>query len=274
MAELAALQRAFHAAVTRGESAPDLGCDPARLAVYAEGYAVRLHDALAADCPKLRDALGPAWFAELAAAYVAACPPRGFSLREASDRFAGFLAGRDELPGWCAELAALERARVEVFDAADDEPLTRAAIAALAAADPAAFADLGVRWVTACIAVPLAWSVAALWSAIEDASDDAHDHDHDHAPTHAAPAPIEPSIAVIWRSDLRVLHRMLEPDEAAIAPLLARGATLAEIAEALAAHAPAPDLRMSALLAGWLDAGLVARVEPTRNQRGETDDAG
>jgi len=239
MDELARLQRRFYELVTcgRGDAAGLLASG--ELHVYAGGYAARLHDVLADDYPKLRAAVGDHRFGGLVARYLRAHPPRSFTLRDAGLALPGFLAADAAAPPWAADLARLERARVEVFDAADGSPLTRRAVTT---GDPADLPARVLAWVPASAVVPLTWAVDELWSAIEDG-----------APP-AAPAPAA-RVALVWRRSAVVYHRTLDGDEAVIAGRLARGLTFAEVCASLAdTGLDDPAARAAELLLRWIDA--------------------
>ncbi|MCA9676148.1 MAG: putative DNA-binding domain-containing protein, partial [Myxococcales bacterium] len=102
-----------------------------RVEVYARMYRDRMVDALAEDFPKLVAIIGGERFAALVIEYLVRHPSRSWTLRDAGDRFARFLAGRAATPPWWAELAALEWARVDAYDAIDEAAMTRDDLAAL-----------------------------------------------------------------------------------------------------------------------------------------------
>ncbi len=277
MADLAALQRAFHDACTGAAplaSARELvredGVDPVRrLHVYANAYWTRIAGALAEDFPKLRACLGAEAFDALVIPYLRAYPTRHPSLREAGLHLARFLDERDPVH---ADLARLERARTEVFDGPDAAPMSRDDAAAL---PPAEFPRLALRLVPASALLELSTNADALWDAIED----------ERPPP---PAVAAPRAVLVWRRDLTVIHRTLEPDEAAAVRRVHGGASFEEVCEALAAAAevdvdptglrPAPRAepagsppplaplveRALELLLRWLDAGAIARDSTPR----------
>jgi len=254
---LAALQRRFYDRVVAGADAGDLAASGS-LEVYAEMYGARLIDALAADYPKLRVALGAPAFTALAEAYLRARPPRSFTLRDLGLALPAWLGGVATAPAWAADLAALERARVEIFDGPDGDALARDAVIALGDALP----ELALRWVPASQLVPTVWSVDELWSAIEDRSDDALEvHEaHDHAAE--LPVPVAaPRTILVWRHELAVLHRVLDPDEAELADRVAAGARFAELCDRLGGlHGEAAASRAVVLLLRWLDGGALCAV--------------
>ena len=240
MADLARLQRQFYERVVARQPVDDLIAS-GDVDVYARMYVSRLYDALAEDYPKLKVALGDR-FDDVAAAYLRAHPPRSFTLREAGIAMAGFLRDGALAPAWAADLAALERARVEVFDGPDAAPLAQDEVAALGAELP----GLVLSWVPSSVVVPLAWAVDDLWSAIEDEQ------------------PVfEPArdarMVLVWRRELSVLHRTLDPDEAELAPQIARGAPFAEVCDVLGrAHGDDASSRAMELLLRWLQAAILA----------------
>jgi hypothetical protein len=90
-----------------------------RFAIYANGYRSRLLETLRDEFPALRLLVGETVFELFARSYIAAHPPRHFSLYDYGARFAGHLeatrpAGGGPLAGLPAALARLERARAEV----------------------------------------------------------------------------------------------------------------------------------------------------------------
>jgi hypothetical protein len=245
MPDLARLQRQFYDRVVAGATADELIAS-GDVEIYAGMYTSRLFDAIADDYPKLRAALGEDRFAELIAHYLRAHPPSSFTLREAGAALAAFLRAEPSAP-WAADLAALERARVEVFDGADAAPLAQDEVAALGDALP----DLRLTWVPASAVVPLAWSVDDLWSAIEDAQ--------------PPPDPrADARVVLVWRRELSVLHRTLDADEARLAPQIAAGASFADVCEVLGEiHGGQASERAVEILLRWLQAAVIVRADRT-----------
>ena len=89
------------------------------LRVYGEAYGENLRRALATNFPALARVLSAREFADLAAAYVRAHPPRGRDYVGLGAELAGFLQTHPE-PSALADLAALEQAQLEVQDAPDE----------------------------------------------------------------------------------------------------------------------------------------------------------
>jgi hypothetical protein len=237
------------AALLRGDARASA---TARLEVYADAYFERLLGVLRDDYPALAAALGDDAFHDLATAYLAAHPPSRPSLRDAGARVAELLAGdsgeaaffRVRWP-FAADLAALEWALVDAFDAPDAPALSREGLAALA---PEAWEELPLRLHPATSLLELAWPVHLLRESHERGE-----------PLPAAGLSREPTHICVTRRHERVFFRAVEPFEAALLATLQGGTTFgalcAHIAEERgAAAAPA---FAATLLTRWLEAGTV-----------------
>ena len=241
--DLATLQRQFYDRVTAGKPIEGLVAT-GDLEVYADMYAVRLHDALLDDYPKLLAALGEDPLRALASSYLRAHPPTSFTLRDLGIGFPDHLRDHPSAPAWAADLAALERARMDIFDGPDAEPLTRDEVVALGEDLP----ELGLTWVPSSKVVSIAWTVDDLWSAIEDGE-----------PTFD-PEPTE-RVVLVWRNEISVLHRTLDADEALLANRVASGAKFATLCEVLAElHGDEASVRAAQMLLHWLENAMLIAV--------------
>ena len=243
MADLADLERRFYDRVVGRDPEGDL-IGTGDVDIYARMYASRLYDTLADDYPKLRAALGEDRFGDVVTRFLRAHPPTSFTLRDAGLALPAFLRGGD--PAWAADLAALERARIEVFDGPDAVPLAQDRVAGLGEALP----ELVLAWVPSSVVVPLAFTVDDVWSAIEDGQ-----------------PPFEPAqderVVLVWRRDIAVLHRTLDADEARLAPQIARGTRFAEVCDVLGElHGEAATARAVELLLRWLQAAALDASPP------------
>jgi Putative DNA-binding domain len=223
-----------------------------RLEVYANAYFTRLHAVLCDDFGALAAAIGDAWMNDVVAAYLLACPPRRRSIRHAGEQLADFLAShpaalpfRRRFP-WCADLARLEHALCDAFDAADLPLRTRESLAALPAE---AWPTLVLGLAPCARVLRLDWPVLPLREAYER---------EETLP--APPAAREANAALVWRRDELVRFRPLEPLEAELLERAARGESFEALCSAAArelGESAAPALAAQ-LLAGWIDAGLIA----------------
>jgi hypothetical protein len=244
-------ERAACEALVRGARGVD---GLARLEVYANAYFARIRDVVAECFPASAAKLGAALFNDLVTAYLLAHPPHHFSIRRVGDALPAFLASeagglpfRRRAPV-IPDLALLECARLDAFDAADSPVVGREALAALA---PERWGVLRLRFVPSLRLLRLAWPVEKLWAA------------HERGEPAPELAPLAHA-ACVWRRDERVLHRSLGALEGACLAAAGSGESFGALCERVSmAHGEdAAPAFAAGLLAGWLDAGMVAGVAP------------
>ncbi len=220
-----------------------------RLDVYANMYFYRIRDTLRDYFPATAAVVGEAGFHNLITDYLLAYPSRHPSLREVGRFLPGFTAGHalaGEHP-WLGELAALEWARLDVFDRADEVPLDRARLQTLAPED---FAGLLLRPIRAHEVVPSLHTVDDVWSAVVT--------NEDPSPASPAPRP-QPAAFLIWRRELTVYHRVVDAAEAAAIAWIQPGLPFAALCERLGErHSPEVAAQIgSTWLAQWLADGIL-----------------
>jgi hypothetical protein len=234
-----------------GRIASGAGAGPAaRLEIYAEGMRLRFLEALRLDYPGLLGLLGEEAFTDLGREYAREHPSRNPSIRWFGARLPEQLAhapawrGRPEL----AEMAAFEWRKGELHDAADS-PV--AGIAEAAAVPPEGWAELRPRPAPAVRRLDLHWNIPPVWSALDRGE---------------RPPPLArmdtPTPGLLWRSDLTIHWRSLDPHEAWALDACARGATFGEVCEGLGERAGEDDAPMlaAAALKQWLSDGLLASL--------------
>lgn len=247
-----------HAAALEELVRGDARLDAARrLGVYAGAYFGRIRDALAEAFAALAETLGPAGFHDLAAAYLLVHPSRHPSLRWCGDRLPGFLAAqaaaepfRRRWP-WAPDLARLEWAISEAFDAPDAPALARADLTRVAVE---AFGALRLVWHPATRLLALDWPVHAVRAAAPGAR------------AAAVPHVPQPTHICVWREAETVRFAALDRGEAALLARARSGVRFDALCAQLAAaegDAAAP-ARGAALLAAWTERPLLARPAPGR----------
>jgi hypothetical protein len=216
-----------------------------RLEIYANAYFHRILGVLSSDYPALQQALGDSPFHDLVTSYLLVEPSRHPSIRYAGSRLADFLSSHDAAAGirarspWASDLAALEWARVDAFDAADGAVLARDSLASLA---PEAFGSLFL-----CLGpwarlhsfehpVDRIWACATRGEELE---------------SEAAAGGVS---VLVWRKNEAVLHRRLESDEGAALTLLRSGIRFEGLCEWSATKIGESEAPMRA--AGWLERWL------------------
>jgi hypothetical protein len=228
-----------------------------RLGVYASAYFERLRGVLESDFPGLRAALGEAPFHDLATSYLAVHPPRHFSLRYAGADLPGFLethaaaAVFRERFAWSADLARLEWALAEVFDAVDGPCARRADLAAV---PPERWAQLRLELAPSALLVEVEWAVQPLRRRYER---------DELTVASAAATPARASSVCVWRHDERVFHRELDAAEAAALQRVAAGVSFGQVCELAEERVGEDQAAATAAgwLASWLDDGLLASAE-------------
>lgn len=248
MSKLAALQQRFLDGVLADgpQAAGDIRGTPAfavdqRLAVYANAYRRRLVEALASVFERCAQMLGEDVFDALALAYVETHPPHDRSLGRYGVDFPEWLRARDPELATAVGVATIDAGLRRAFDAADAEPVDRAALLALPVA---AWAGLRFTWVPALTTGQVDAAAIERWREPDAPRDDATDR----------------SITAIafWRRDGQTFFRSMTSSEALLHGRLRGGATLAKAC----ADATSPislDVAVPALLS-WIDEGWVARL--------------
>jgi hypothetical protein len=106
-----------------------------RLEIYSRSYWSRILDAFAEDFPGVRAVLGARRFEHIRRSYLAACPSQSFTMRDLGKHLAEWMEQNPELVGErfeaALDMARLEWAEIESFDAAEHERLSTAEVAAL-----------------------------------------------------------------------------------------------------------------------------------------------
>jgi hypothetical protein len=231
-------------AVVRGQGELDA---TARIAIYADMYRARLVDVLREDFPRVRAVLGDEAFSAVAGRYLARHLSVHPSVRHLGSRFADHLAAEVLPHPFVADLARLEWARVEVFDAADDEPLRLADLQAVA---PEEWPRLALRPIMAARVVRASWPVHAIWAAAG-------------GPCVEVEWPAASTTIRVWREGWSVSHTAMGTTEVVALRTIEHGASFAEVCAAVEGgrDADAVAREVGALLLRWLEDGLLARSE-------------
>ena len=175
-----------------------------RLAIYHDMYLFRMEEALESDYPALKHFLGDDGFRALVAGYVQAHPSRSYSLNFLGRHLPDFVR---EAPGlrrraFCHDLARLEQAAAEVFDA-PEEPALRAE--EIAAVPEEAWENARLVPIAAFRLVALRYPVNAYVQSVRD-----EDHAHPIMRRRDAWVAVYRRQYTVWRQDLdRAAHGLL-----------------------------------------------------------------
>jgi putative DNA-binding protein len=211
-----------------------------RLEIYADMYFYRLRDCLKEDFPALVTVIGETAFHNLITDYLLAHPPSHFSLRYVGQHLADFVTRHDLIRQWpyLGDVARLEWAIVDIFDASDAAPLTASGLATVPEAE---WPNLRFALVPAARLLDVDWPVDEIWRATQRGDPP---HEPLATPTHVR----------VWRQNCEVFHRSVDASEMAALHAIQRGATFAEVCSSIARDdvATAPE-RVLGWLSRWLE---------------------
>jgi hypothetical protein len=223
----------------------------ARLAIYANMYFHRLLAVLKEDYPATLRVLGDSGFHNLVTGYLIEYPPTEPSVFHAGRHLADYLRAHPiEQAPFLGDLAALERALVEAFVAADAPALDSSTMRAV---EPGAWPQMHLRTHPATLIVASDWEVAGLLHAIEAG--------HDWQP----PARRRGHV-LAWRSNAMVFYREVERAEAAALACARRGVSFAAICAAAERELGGGDAvaEINRMLERWLADGILVRADVSR----------
>ncbi len=219
--------------------------------VYRNAYVLRLVEFLATDFEYLHAYLGDENFGELARAYIAENPSPHRNARWYGAKLAEFAAATKP---WSAhkeigEIAAIETALNDAFDAPDVTPLDMAALGAVATED---WPRLVFSPHPSTRRLDLDTNALAIWMAVKNDSEPPK-------PEHTD----KPEKVLVWRTELTSKVRALADDEAMMWDEMARGVPFGTLCELLATYwdAETAPARAAGYLQGWIGAELLAGPE-------------
>ena len=164
-----------------------------RVGVYQEMYLPRMLEALESDYPALAHFLGHGAWQRLVRAYVTAHPSRSYTLNELGRRLPEFVRrARVRRPAFCHDLARLEWAVAEVFDAPETRTLSERDFAAVGPRD----------WERARLVPTAALRLVALAHDAGAWLDSLRDEKHRHPPARR-----RRSFVVVYRRNYAVMRR-------------------------------------------------------------------
>ncbi len=237
-----------------------------RLAIYYDAYRLRLLEALDSNYPVLHAWLGDEEFEKLGLAYLAAYPSAHFSIRYFGHRLPDYLATSQDYRDkpYVGEMAALEWAMSEAFDAADSAVMVLDDIARLA---PEAWPAMRFAFHASVRRPNLRWNVPPIWKAIKQ-NIEAEESGAEPMTEVPPPAAEEyPQSWLIWRQELKTYFRSLPVDEAWAFDSAYGGGTFAEICEGLCEWIDAQNVAAHAagLLKRWIGDGMIRDVSLLNN---------
>jgi hypothetical protein len=222
-----------------------------RIGIYHGMYLLRMAEALESDYPALAHFLGERRWADLVRDYVERHPSRSYTLNVLGRSLPSFLLEAPGLPrrGFCHDLARLEMAVAEAFDAEETPRLGEAALLAV----PAEAWDRARLVPTAPLRLlELGWN-ASEW--LDSTKDDRHEHPRPHK---------RAARIAVFRQGYAVYRRELSPTAYRLLADLVAGVPVGEaLAAALRRRgAPGPEA-LTRWFRDWAADGLFTRIART-----------
>lgn len=226
-----------------------------QLDVYREQFWLRHTSSLVEDFPGLGGILGQTDWERLVEEYLEEVAPTSWSLRDLGDRLPAFVDTRSwlEHAALCADMARLEWAYIEAFDAADAPSLDPHRLAAIPES----------AWDTARIVLSPALGLLALRYRVADLRRALKNGEHVAIPD---PAPHK---LVVYRVERELFDQEIGEAPFALLEALGRGESLVEAAEHVLSRMPERAAEIegnaSAWFASFAERGFIVDVE-TRPQ--------
>lgn len=217
---------------------------PERLAIYYNGYRLRLCETLSKAYDKTHAYVGDEMFEDLCLGYLARHPSHSPNLRWYGAQFAGYVAERLPDHRFVAELAAFEWQLSVAFDAEDVPVLGAEDVAAIA---PEAWDSIGFSLQPSMHVLPMVSNAVAIWLALDKEE-----------------TPPEPGVAeapvdwLIWRKELQPHFRSVSALEAQALRGLGEGKSFSRVCEEAAEAAN--DDEIMTRIAGWLQIWLTEQI--------------
>lgn len=260
MSELARLQALFQAALLAGDETILASLrDSSRttrdvlFGVYRNAYVGRLVEVLGNEYGVLRAYMGEAAFDAMARAYIAAHPSRRQNARWVGAHLVGFLRRHEGYAprGELADLAAIEMALSDAFDAEDADPLSEGVLAGVV---PDQWGRLAFAPHPSTRSFEVGSNAFAIWRAVRE----------EGAPPPAGEAGADRYLFV-WRDGTMPKIRVLDAEAWMAWQEMANGRTFGELCAllAFAGEADSAPVRAVQHLKSWLASGALAGVRVT-----------
>jgi len=226
-----------------------------RLEIYREQFWLRHTASLVEDFPGVSGILGQDAWQTLVEGYLDAHPPESFTLRDLGLHFPQYVAAQGALEhhALCSDMARLELAYLEIFDAADAPPLSATALAGI---PEEAWERARVTLHPALRLLAVGYPVATLRKQLFYAQTSG-----DSVPL---PAP-EAQHLLLFRRDLSMFHEQLSAGAHALLAALARRVPLVPACKQAQAETPEEAASIAENVGAWFQSwtarGFITSVE-------------
>ena len=224
----------------------------AQFGVYRNAYRARLRGALRENFEVLPLVMGDEGFDALANAYIDAKPSGHYSLRWFGHQLDAFMAAHDDLVPHPAmlDLARMEWALRNAFDAASVDPLAPDALASVQAQD---WPELRFGLHPAVQLLDMQWAIGPVWHALKAGQEEV-----------PAPEALAHHL-LVWRQGLHTQWKSLNTTEVTFVQSLQAGHSFGQICESLAAVVGDDHAALTAAnqLRELLSNGVIASLQAT-----------
>lgn len=229
-----------------------------RMSIYAEGYPIRIHEALKEAYEAVRHVLGSQKFREISDVYAARHPSREYNLSMAGRFYPEYLEKSGLLAQWpfLQDLARLEWAVTEAFHSFDLPPEDLSSLNTLALEE---WESVTFLFQPSLRLVSSVWPVVDIWRERKDADQGVRAELHGR-----------PQCASVCRQDLKVRVEAIHPLEFECLKLLSEGQMLGEVCEKLA-EKNSEELPLMEWFSKWSSSGMIARVLTSAARESQQD---
>ncbi|WP_454781113.1 HvfC/BufC family peptide modification chaperone [Legionella sp. WA2022007384] len=206
--------------------APPKGSVADRVAIYANGFYGRLEEALMSDYSSLAELMGEDKFSEMSRRYTHSYPSYNYSLNNFGENLSQLLT--EMLPykkkPYLAEIAAFEWAEYQAVVAQDANLLSVADLQSLPLNQ---WPEMKFHLHPSCKIVAMYWNSLSLINALRS-----------NKPIPKPKKLTTPKYVMVWRRQLDVRYRTLEPLELTMLNAIIQGSSFVNICEILSHHLP------------------------------------
>jgi len=219
-----------------------------RLGIYANGYRLRLKEAISTDYERLHSYLGDEMFEQLMDAYINKYHSHHPSLRYYSQHMTELLAQQAPFSDYpeLLELAQIEQAFNDSFDAANCTTVSIQQITEIAQED---WPSLQIKFHASIQLLPLRTNSFPIWKALSE----------EQVPPESSH---EASSWIIWRKDLVSRYRTLSEPEAHVIDMALKGANFGDLCEGLLDYFDEEQTPVQAItfLQTWINEKMVCQL--------------
>jgi len=224
-----------------------------RVAIYVDGYRLRLIEALQDSYPALHTLMGDDDFESLCLEYMDHFPSKHFSIRYFGSHLAKFLHENEDYSNseLLQEMTEFEWALRGSFDSKDQKTLNLNDLSQIA---PEQWSELTFNLHPSLRILNLSWNAPSLWQAIEQEADPQSPEKNQL-----------PVSWIIWRPELETHFRSMASAEAMGFDLIKKGKSFGELCEFMTGLVKPEEAAQKAasFLARWIEDGLFVNERST-----------